>query len=113
MQSDMLNFGDADLKRIVREELTELLGVGGAPDFEEVVRYDRGMPQYHVGHLNRVAQIDALCSQQTGFALCGNAYRGVGIPDAIESGTRAAERTWNALTSARKPGTSRSNPPDT
>lgn len=99
MQPDMLNFGDGDLKRIVREELSELLGVGSAPDFEEVVRYDRGMPQYHVGHLDRVAKIDELCAQQPAFALCGNAYRGIGIPDAIESGTQAAERVWKSLVS--------------
>jgi oxygen-dependent protoporphyrinogen oxidase len=106
MQPEMMNFGDSELKRIVREELAELLGAGGTADFEEVVRYNRGMPQYHVGHLDRVAKIDELCSKQAGLALCGNAYRGIGIPDAIESGTQAAERIWNSLTSARAPETS-------
>jgi oxygen-dependent protoporphyrinogen oxidase len=50
------------------------------------------MPQYHVGHLQRVEQIEKRAAAIPRFALAGNAYRGVGIPFCIRSGERAAER---------------------
>jgi oxygen-dependent protoporphyrinogen oxidase len=49
------------------------------------------MPQYHVGHLDRVARIENLTSKYTGVHLAGNAYRGVGIPDTILNGEMTAE----------------------
>ena len=55
------------------------------------------MPQYHVGHLDRVAQIRAAEAELPGFALAGNAYEGTGIPDCIHSGRAAAERLASAL----------------
>ena len=50
------------------------------------------MPQYHVGHRERVAHIEARAATLSNFALAGNAYHGVGVPDCIHSGQRAAER---------------------
>jgi protoporphyrinogen/coproporphyrinogen III oxidase len=50
------------------------------------------MPQYHVGHLDLVRQIEEGAAAIPHFALAGNAYRGVGIPFCIHSGEQAAER---------------------
>ena len=50
------------------------------------------MPQYHVGHLDRVARIEQLAARHPTLALAGNAYHGVGIPQCIASGEQAAER---------------------
>ena len=50
------------------------------------------MPQYHVGHLTRVASIEARVAALPGLELAGNAYHGVGIPQCIHSGETAAER---------------------
>ena len=50
------------------------------------------MPQYHVGHLDLVGQIEAATSPLPHFALAGNAYYGVGIPFCVRSGELAAER---------------------
>ena len=50
------------------------------------------MPQYHVGHLDLVRQIEERAAAIPNFALAGNAYRGVGIPFCIRSGEQAAER---------------------
>ena len=52
------------------------------------------MPQYHVGHLDRVATIDRDLAAFPKLALAGNAYHGVGIPDSIHSGEQAAERVF-------------------
>jgi oxygen-dependent protoporphyrinogen oxidase len=51
------------------------------------------MPQYHVGHLDRITRIESAVAQQPGLALAGNAFRGVGIPQCVHSGEQAAVRT--------------------
>ncbi len=50
------------------------------------------MPQYHVGHLDRIARIEQLATRPSNLALAGNAYHGVGIPQCIASGQNAAEQ---------------------
>ena len=91
LQSELLGLSDSELVSLVRSELAEMLGVRGQPDFVRVYRYPRAMPQYHVGHLDRVARIEKLTARHRSFALAGNAYRGVGIPDVIASSEAAAE----------------------
>lgn len=94
LQPELLQKPDEELIEIVREELSELLGVHGQPDFMRVVRYQQAMPQYHVGHLDLVSQIENSVSQHVGLALAGITCHGVGVPDAIASGERAAERVF-------------------
>ncbi len=98
MQPELNDLSDEELLRLVRSELAELLGVRGEPEISLVVRYPRAMPQYHVGHLDRVARIESLTAPHAGLALAGNAYRGVGIPDAIQSGESAAAAIFAAVT---------------
>ena len=90
MQPELFELPDDELLRLVQAELSDIFGVHGDPEIALVVRYPRAMPQYHVGHLDRVARIEALTARHQGLALVGNAYRGVGIPDAIASGETAA-----------------------
>lgn len=92
MQPEMLKHSDAGLVTIVREELSEIFGVGGEPIHSIVTRYDRAMPQYHLGHIDRVAQIREHVAGLDGLEIAGNAYKGVGIPDSIRSGEEAAKR---------------------
>ena len=100
LQPELFQQTDEQLLQIVREELAETLGVQGEPDFMRVVRYERAMPQYHVGHLDHVAAIEALTRQHLGLAIAGIACRGVGVPDAIASGERAAEQIlWQSIPS--------------
>jgi oxygen-dependent protoporphyrinogen oxidase len=54
--------------------------------FVEVAKWERSMPQYEVGHLDRMNEIDSLVAKLPGLALAGNSYRGAGIPDCIRSG---------------------------
>jgi oxygen-dependent protoporphyrinogen oxidase len=56
------------------------------------------MPQYLLGHLDRLERIDAAVAGYPGLALAGAAYRGVGLPDCIASGEAAAESVARALT---------------
>ncbi len=92
MQPELADLDDAATIQLVREELAATLGVRGKPDFAIVVRYPNAMPQFHLGHLDRVAEIERLTARLPGLAIAGNAYHGVGIPDAIHSGEQAAAR---------------------
>lgn len=96
MQPDLLDRNDDDLCRMVSSELSDILGMRQSPIFQRVQRYDNAMPQYHLGHLDRVELIEQLVTQQPGLELAGNAYRGVGIPDSIASGEAAADRILSA-----------------
>lgn len=75
-----------------RDEVGEILGARGEPRLTRVERWDRAMPQYHVGHVARVARIEAAMDRHPGLALAGAAYEGVGIPQVIASGQKAAAR---------------------
>jgi oxygen-dependent protoporphyrinogen oxidase len=97
LQPELFKETDEQILKIVREELAETLGVRGEPDFMRVVRYEQAMPQYHVGHLNRVAKIEDFSKQHAGFAIAGIGCRGVGVPDAIASAERAAEEIFRGL----------------
>jgi protoporphyrinogen/coproporphyrinogen III oxidase len=72
-------------------DLHDLLGIERPPLFAEVSKWERSMPQYHVGHLERVKRINGRLASLPGLFLAGNAYLGLGIPDCIKSGEAAAE----------------------
>jgi len=91
LAEQMITLSDAALIAAARRELSQLLGIEAAPRFTRVHRYPRAMPQYQVGHLERVAAIEARLRGHPGLALAGNAYRGVGVPDCVHSGERSAE----------------------
>jgi oxygen-dependent protoporphyrinogen oxidase len=90
-------FALADLETRVEDDLRELLGINEKPIFTETAKWERSMPQYEVGHLDRVTQIENELDRLTGLALAGNSYRGAGIPDCIRSGESAADRIIKSL----------------
>jgi len=69
-----------------------MMGVTEVPVLAKVCRWPRAMPQYLVGHLERLAAIDERLTRWPGLFLTGAAYRGVGIPDCIRDGLDTAER---------------------
>ena len=85
---------DEEITEIVRTQIVELLRMDPAaqPLFSRVFRWNLGMPQYTMGHLDRVEEIESRTAAIEGFALAGGAYRGVGIPNCIESGERAVSK---------------------
>jgi oxygen-dependent protoporphyrinogen oxidase len=80
----MLDWSDERLLIAVRKELAVALGVRAAPIFSEIIRWNRAIPQYHVGHGDRVARIEQRLIRFPGLYLGGNAYRGVAINDCVE-----------------------------
>jgi oxygen-dependent protoporphyrinogen oxidase len=97
MQPELFGSPDDVLLDIVRRELEQLLGVTWRPDFTVVARHARSMPQYHVGHLRLVEEIEAEVARHARLVLAGNAFHGVGLPDCIHSGEQAAERIVESL----------------
>jgi oxygen-dependent protoporphyrinogen oxidase len=81
----------------VKNDLSELLGIAGDPLFADVTKWAYSMPQYEVGHLDRMNQIEKQLNELPGLTLAGNSYRGAGIPDCIRSGERAAEKIVDTL----------------
>jgi len=91
LQPEIFALDETEMSRKVEADLRELLGIREDPRFIEVAKWERSMPQYEVGHLDRVSEIEKLVSGLPGLSLAGNAYRGAGIPDCVRSGEAAAE----------------------
>ena len=91
LQPELVELSEAELVARVRADLRDLLGIERAPLFAEVKKWERSMPQYHVGHLERVKRIEVRLASLPGLVLAGNAYSGLGIPDCIRSGEGAAD----------------------
>jgi oxygen-dependent protoporphyrinogen oxidase len=98
---DVTALADEELVRLAREEL-RVVGIEAEPTLTRVHRWPRGMPQYVLGHPERLERIDSALERHPGLAVAGAAYRGVGIPDCIRSGEEAVETVVSAL--ARVPG---------
>ncbi len=81
----------------VREDLRILLGIEKAPIFSLIEKWPRSMPQYHLGHIDKVARINSRLSPFPTLKLAGNAYGGAGIPDSIRSGEKAADEILSNL----------------
>ena len=88
---------DGELIDTVHRDLTRLLRISGAPALARVYRWPDANPQHEVGHLARVAAIDARLARLPGLHLAGAAFRGVGIPDCIAAGRGAAGAAADAV----------------
>jgi protoporphyrinogen/coproporphyrinogen III oxidase len=97
LQADLLQQEDRALLALVQADVAPLLGITGDPILSRVWRHLHAMPQYDVGHLGRVAEIEARLHALPGLAVAGAAYRGVGIADCVHSGESAAERLHASL----------------
>jgi oxygen-dependent protoporphyrinogen oxidase len=102
-QPDLFDRDDEMLVAVVRQELADLLGAVGEPLLAEVGRHPRAMPQYTLGHIDRVAAIRAQLARHPGLILTGNAFDGVGIPDCVRAAHSAADATLAALADPAKP----------
>lgn len=91
-QKKWVDLDDETLIAQSREELKNLMGLTADPLFARVFRWQKGRPQFDVGHLNRVAQLERLASRVGGLYLTGSAYRGSAIPDCIAQAVHTADR---------------------
>jgi protoporphyrinogen/coproporphyrinogen III oxidase len=89
LQPEIFALDESEIAARVEADLLELLGITARPIFTEVAKWERSMPQYEVGHLDRITEIENEVKKLPGLTLAGNAYRGAGIPDCIRSGEAA------------------------
>jgi oxygen-dependent protoporphyrinogen oxidase len=89
---DIWNLSDDAIIAIVRTELHQIIGLRATPLFARVYKWESAMPQYGVGHLDRLDRIERLRQQLPGLALAGNGYRGIGLPDCVRSGQNAVKQ---------------------
>jgi oxygen-dependent protoporphyrinogen oxidase len=88
----LLRESDEALTGIALERLAEVLGPLPVPHLALVRRWPQSLPQYAVGHLARMAELEKLIAGFSGLHLAGNAYYGVGLPDMVRMGREAARR---------------------
>jgi protoporphyrinogen/coproporphyrinogen III oxidase len=99
-EETLLQRADDELASLAGAELAAATGVRGTPAASRVTRWGGALPQYTVGHQDRVARIRAGIAAQPGLAVCGAAYDGVGIPACIGT-ARAAASQVTAVLAAR------------
>ena len=97
----VLRRDDADLAALAVAELAEAVGITRPPIARRVTRWGGGLPQYNVGHLDRVARIRAAVAGQPGLAVAGAAYDGIGIPACIATARAAVDQITAHLAAAR------------
>ena len=90
-EADLPWDGDG-LVALARDEVRQTLGITAEPLIARVFIWPKALPQYNLGHLERLARIEKALARFPGLALAGSAYRGVGIPDCIRSGREAVKR---------------------
>jgi oxygen-dependent protoporphyrinogen oxidase len=96
-RADVAGWDDARLIEAARAELRLAMGIHAAPGLHHIVRWDRAIPQYHLGHQERVAWIEERAAGHPGLFLGGNAYHGVALNDCTERAAVVAHKMRDYL----------------
>ncbi|WP_407564701.1 protoporphyrinogen oxidase [Streptomyces sp. 184] len=99
-EDELLRRDDADLVDLAAAEFAAAGGAAGGPIASQVDRWEAAVPQYTVGHLDRIARIRAAVETRPGLAVCGAAYDGVGVGQCVASAQKAADQVLAALRKA-------------
>lgn len=87
----VVGLSDTEIEQVVYEDLQKLLEITEKPDFTIISRWNKAMPQYTIGHKDRVDQLNEKISRNlSGLFIAGSSFNGIGIPDCIDQGERAA-----------------------
>ncbi|MHB9095431.1 MAG: protoporphyrinogen oxidase [Eubacteriales bacterium] len=101
-----LVFQDDDkMLEMVLAELRDIIGLTARPVMHKIYRWIKGMPQYTVGHLERVANIEARVQANPGIYVVGGSYKGVGVGDCINVGFQAAGSALTHVKGLKDAGT--------
>ena len=88
----LLDLPDDKLVRLVQNELASTMGLTAQPTVSKIFRWPKGNAQYDVGHLDRVAQVEAIAARTPGLYFTGSAFRGIGIPDCVKSAVNTVDQ---------------------
>ena len=90
--AELVELSDEEMTAMVREELKDIMGIEAEPVLVRIFRWRRAMPQYNVGHEERVADIEGAASGHPGLYLTGSAFRGIGISDTVREAEAVAKK---------------------
>ncbi len=96
-RGELVSMKDEPLAELVTKDLRDIMGIHTRPLFVRIYRWHRAMPQYTIGHMERVSSIEKLCEKHHALYLTGSAYRGIGISDTVRDAQTTAERLINTL----------------
>ncbi|MDX8412398.1 MAG: protoporphyrinogen oxidase [Mariprofundaceae bacterium] len=94
---EAIGHGDGKLLELAMADLRPMLGIKGQPEFVRVIRHRQGLPQYHLGHQQRLATIREQLQLTPGLYLCGNYLDGVSVRDCVARGRQLAARIASAV----------------
>jgi protoporphyrinogen/coproporphyrinogen III oxidase len=97
---ESMHYSDEELLTVVGEEIRQILGIEASPLFHRIFRWHEASPQYDLGHLERVAVIEAALPER--LYLTGSAFRGVGIPDCVHQAQEIVTRLVKNISQAEK-----------
>ncbi|MFQ5354576.1 MAG: protoporphyrinogen oxidase, partial [Thermodesulfobacteriota bacterium] len=94
---ELLDLNDKEMTEMVRRELKDIMGITAKPLFTRIFRWMKAMPQYTIGHEERVRDIEEKTAGHRGLFLTGSSYHGIGIPDSINGGDITAKKVLSLL----------------
>lgn len=97
-QPELFDLSDDETLALACREVAELLRIKNPPILAEVSRHPRAMPQYTLGHLERVTRLKSQAARHAGLILAGNYLGGVGLPDCVRVAQEAAQSVAESLT---------------
>lgn len=96
-QAGLVYLSDGEMTRMVREELKDIMGLEAEPVLTRIYRWKDSMPQYTIGHEEKVSGIEGLVAEHPGLYLTGSAYRGIGISDTVREAEETAKKVVDYL----------------
>lgn len=94
---EYIKLSDGEVERKVRDNLKTIMGIEAAPEFVQIFRHEKAIPQYIVGHGKRVQALGERAQAVAGIFLTGNSYRGIGLNDCVAAANRSAEEVMGHL----------------
>lgn len=88
---DYVTLSDDEVVARVRKDLQLTMGIDAAPEFVRIFRHPQAIPQYTVGHSDRLQALEQALKAHPGLILTGNSYRGIGLNDCVAAAERAAD----------------------
>ena len=97
---EVVALSDEEITNIVLEDIQQTMNISAEPDFSVVTRWKKAMPQYTVGHKDRIENVRKhLTDSLPGIFIAGSSFEGVGIPDCIGQAEKIVKQSLNYLDS--------------
>ena len=96
-RSALAQRNEQEILQMARDDLRDILGITAKPVVARVYRWLNARPQYTLGHLERINQLEERLAQYPGLYVAGGCYRGIGLSDCVKDGRQVAINAWNYL----------------